>query len=630
MHRMRTPLFLLLPLALASSLSGAGKLGAPLTPPQELLGNLRKEHPRLFATSAEFEALRHQVAKNAELGRWFQAIRKDADDILRRPPSEYVIPDGKRLLATSRQVKQRVQTLGLVYRLTDEKRYAERLWQELEAAAQFKDWNPSHFLDTAEMTCAFALGYDWLFAEWTPGQRAILRGAIIEKGLNLALPVYRKGSWWAKAHHNWNQVCNGGIGLGALAVADEEPALAGEILRFAIDSIPLAMREFAPDGAWGEGPGYWAYATEYNVYFLAALRSALGSDFGLSAIPGFDLAAEFPPHFVGPTGATFNYADAGSKWGGTPQLFWLARAFDLPGPAAFQMRYATREPRALDLLWGASWMLESPRPGTAPLARHFRKADVVTMRSAWDDPKATFVGFKGGDNKFNHSNLDLGTFVLDARGRRWAIDLGADDYNLPGYFGKQRWDYYRLRAEGHNTLVINPGKGPDQDPRAAAPVTRFQSRPGASFAIADLSAAYGASGASVHRGVALLGTAVLVQDEVSPGAASGEGGIDLRWFMHTGAEIECKGASATLTQGGESLKARILCPAGATFEAVPAAPLPTSPQPAKQGVKGGKSGGAHKLSIHLPGAREVRIAVLFTPGGDDPAPPPVRSLGEWE
>ena len=33
--------------------------------------------------------------------------------------------------------------------------------------------------------------------------------------------------------------------------------------------------EYGPDGAWAEGPGYWRYATQYNVVFLAALETAL-------------------------------------------------------------------------------------------------------------------------------------------------------------------------------------------------------------------------------------------------------------------------------------------------------------------------------------------------------------------
>ena len=60
------------------------------------------------------------------------------------------------------------------------------------------------------------------------------------------------------------------------------------------------------------------------------------------------------------------------------------------------------------------------------------------MRSDWLDPSAMFVGIKAGTNRVNHSHLDLGTFVLDALGQRWAVDLGGDNYNLPGYFGNKR------------------------------------------------------------------------------------------------------------------------------------------------------------------------------------------------
>ena len=37
---------------------------------------------------------------------------------------------------------------------------------------------------------------------------------------------------------------------------------------------------------------------------------------------------------------------------------------------------------------------------------------------SWTDPRALFVGFKGGDNDAPHSDPDLGTFVLDALGDR--------------------------------------------------------------------------------------------------------------------------------------------------------------------------------------------------------------------
>jgi hypothetical protein len=598
---------------------------APLIP--GLLDTLKKEHPRLLISAQGFATLKDEIAGSERLKQWFDKLHGQAEKMLAEKPSIYELPDGVRLLMVSRRVLERVTLLALIYRLDGDRRFADRAWSELEAAANFQDWHPVHFLDTAEMTCAFAIGYDWLYDVWTPEQRTTLRHAMVEKGLKPALGVYRRADWWAVANMNWNQVCNGGIGLGALALAEDEPALAGEILNDAIKSLPLAMREFGPDGAWSEGPGYWQYATDYNVRFLAALDSALGTDFGLSKIPGFDHAGAFPIYFTGTTGEMFNYADVHpGKFGGAPQLFWLAQKFDQPSFAAFQMKYADADPKALDLVWGAAWEARKPQMGTYPLDRYFRNAEIVTMRGAWDDPQAVFIGFKAGPISASHGHLDLGSFVLDALGKRWAVDPGSDDYNLPAYFGKQRWTYYRLRAEAHNTLVINPGAGPDQNPNAKTRITRFESKPQRAFAIADLSEAYAPAADKVERGILFSNRRdVLVQDEISAPAPA-----DVRWFFHTPASIEVNadGTSATLRQGKETMFVTLLSkePA-ARFEVQKSEPLPTSPHPEKQA----SNDGVQTLTLHFTGVRQLQIVVLFSP---DPAvknsaEQKIKPLAEW-
>jgi len=233
----------------------------PAPPAAEIIARLHKEHPRLLASAEEIAALKKRIESDTKLAGWKASLEKQANDIISAAPSRYEIPDGLRLLATSRRVVDRVYTLALLYRLDGDKRYAERAWAELNAAANFTNWNTRHFLDTAEMTHGFAIGYDWLYDVWTDEQRALLRRAMIEKGLTPALELYRKHAGYTRMRHNWNQVCNGGIGMGALAIADAEPQLAGEILHDVLESLPLAMAEFAPDGAWKEGPGYWNYAT---------------------------------------------------------------------------------------------------------------------------------------------------------------------------------------------------------------------------------------------------------------------------------------------------------------------------------------------------------------------------------
>jgi hypothetical protein len=589
-------------------------------PPQnEILKTLRKEHPRLIATKADFSSLKQRIATDEALQKWRAKVQDNATKLLTAPPSKYEIPDGLRLLSTSRRVVDRMFTLGLMYQLDGDRRWTERAWKELDAAANFPDWNPRHFLDTAEMTHGFAIGYDWFYDAWTAEQRKAIRTAMVEKGLQKALNVHhnnpRPSSTWNRVHHNWNQVCNGGITSGALAIAGEEPALASELIKAGCESIQLAMNEFAPDGAWNEGPGYWNYATMYNCAMLAELDSALGTDFGLTKIPGFDECGTFPIFNTGPTGKTFNYADASDGTIRAPHLFWLAKKFNRAEYAAYQAKVASGSP--LDMVWYDKSLV---KPSAAPLDKYFRAAEVVDMRSAWDDSLALFVGFKAGDNKANHSNLDLGSFVLDALGTRWFVDLGADNYNLPGYFGKARWTYYRMRAESHNTLVLNPSLDPDQDPRAATKVIRYDSKPNRAFAIADLTPAYAPHAKEVKRGVAMLDRKrVLLQDEVLA-----ETTADLWWFAHTPAKVALDGNTATLTIGKEQLIARVLSPAGAKFEILPAAPLPASPHP--DGQKENK--GIEKLAIHLPATKETRIVVVFSPTGDS-AKPEVIPLAKW-
>ena len=584
------------------------KITIPIPPATNILARLHRSHPRLLANSEGFADLKSRVAAEPQLQAWHKQLRSEAEDILTAVPSRYEIPDGLRLLATSRRVLNRVYTLALLYRLDGERRFAARAWQELEAAAKFPDWNTRHFLDTAEMTHAFAIGYDWLYEVWTTEQRATLERAMMDKGLTPALDLYRKQRYWTRMKHNWNQVCNGGIGMGALALAEVQPQAAGEILHSALESIQLAMAEFAPDGAWKEGPGYWNYATSYNVTFLAALQTALGTDFGLSQMPAFADTGLFPIYLTGPLGRTFNYADGGDHSIRAPQMFWLARQFHQPAFAWYGRQNAA--PTALDLLWFDS-AGTGPKSLGLPLNKYFRGAEVCVLRSAWENPQALFVGFKAGDNKANHSHLDVGSFVFDALGARWAMDLGADNYNLPGYFGSQRYDYYRLRAEGQNTLVINPGPRPDQDPAAATRIIRFESAPNRAFAIADLTPAYKKHARKVWRGLALVDRRyLLVHDEIESEKPS-----EVWWFMHTPASVSIgpDGASANLKQAAAQLSAHIIWPKEAKFQILEPQPLATSPHPENQA----KNEGIRKLAIHLSGITNTRLVVLLLPISKD-------------
>lgn len=572
------------------------------------LSTLRKSHPRLFVHG--WSAVRARVARNARLREWRDALRQQAQQILQEPVSRYEIPDGLRLLATSQRVKERVYTLAMMYRLEGDVQYLQRLWQELQSAAQFPDWNPRHFLDTGEMTHAFAVAYDWLYDVWSDEQRRVIREAILQKGLEPGLRSYRGEwayGWWVKSPYNWNQVCNGGLTLGALAIGEEAEAVATEIVQSALRSLPLAMTSYAPDGAWVEGPGYWNYATSYTVVMLSALQSALGTDFGLSDSAGFDKAGMFPIHMSAPSGRVFNFADCSESPFGRSNMahfFWLAQRFGRPEYAWFGLQYARAS--APGLLWGGV-PARSPQLARMPLCMHFRGAEVVAMRTSWDDPQAIYVGFKAGLTTAPHGNLDVGSFVVEALGKRWAIDLGADDYNLPGYFGNLRWTYYRMRAEGHNTLVINPSAEPDQTLDAMTSIVRFSDAPDNAFAIADITNAYRPFARRIWRGVRLIDNqAVLLQDDIELAEPA-----TLYWFLHTRAQVtlDADGRQAELHQDGATMRIRLLQPERARLRMMDAKPLPSSPAPARQA----DNAGVRKLVLELVVRRPVRLRVLMEP-----------------
>ena len=600
---MRLSFVLLLALTLDGAATAA-EWSVPALSPDQVLKALKPGHPRLLSTGEEWDRLRRNLSSDAVLTTWDKALVEEADKLLAKPVETYRIPDGKRLLFVSRSVLDRVYTLAYAHRMRGGAKYRDRLWRELDAVCAFKDWNPSHFLDTAEMTHAVAVGYDWLHADWTPEQRARLRGAIVTLGLTPA--AGKRGTGWKTARHNWNQVCNGGIGIGALAVMEDEPALASGLVAEAVGSIQLALREYAPDGAWGEGPSYWHYATSYTVAFLAALETALGTEYRLSSAPGFDRTARFPIHLTGPSGRFFNFADCkdGGPGAHGPWFFWLARTFQDPLAAAHGEAHPGGHP--LSLLWRV------PPRVTAwdkiPTDAVFRHAEAAALRGRWGSEKALYVGLKAGDNGFNHSNLDLGSFVFEAGGERWIIDPGPDNYNLPGYFGGGRWTYYRMRAEGQNTLVLNPGSGPDQLPKAKALLGTLGQTTSGVRVKADLTSAYAPHAARVLRTWERIGDQEFqVRDEIAP-----TGSVDLWWFAHTKAAVEVAvdGRSALLTQNRLRLRVSLDdAPADFRFTVMDAKPLPSSPNPEGQA----DNAGIRKLTLHArlekPAAWTVQFAL---------------------
>lgn len=510
-------------------------------------------HPRLLVAAREWEQLAVRQADDPDLKLLVSRLLARAEKDLALPPLERKL-EGRRLLGVSREFIRRVLLWSFAYRVTGQAAHRDRARREMVQVAGFADWNPAHYLDVAEMTTGMAIGYDWLHRDIPAEERVVLRKAIVDKGIAQA----RSGHPTFRLKNNWGQVCIGGMVLGALAVADEEPDLAASILAAGRAEAFTALEAYRPDGVYPEGPSYWVYGTSYTVLLAAALRTALGKDWGLLAAPGLARSAAFYAQAIGPTGKSFNFADGGEGQELASALFFLARELKAPHLIAAK-RAMIRQNQGLGERFAPLAALWWPAdPGEGEPARRFvgqGPQPVAIWRSSWSDPRAFYFAIKGGGAAHNHAHMDAGSFVMDLDGVRWARDLGMQDYNSLESRGvdlwsmKQsspRWQVFRLASAAHNTLTIG-----DSLHNTAGMASLKDS--GADGAVIDLTPVFLPGQVQrATRTVRIEGESALLRDEIH-GARPG---TPIRWAMTTQADVAIDGRAATLRQDGRTLQVR--------------------------------------------------------------------------
>jgi hypothetical protein len=501
-------------------------------------------HPRLMLLNGEEKTIIQNIEKDKNWEKIHAIILAESENFLKEPELER-IQIGRRLLSVSREAVRRIFFLSYSYRITKELKYLKKAEREMLKIAQFKDWNPSHFLDVAEMTLGVSIGYDWLYNDLPLSSRNIIKEAILKKGIEPSLnPEYNS---WLKASHNWNQVCNAGISFGVIATQEDSPELTKTILDRAISSIKLPMEDFQPDGAYPEGYSYWDYGTSFNVLFINALQKIFNNDFDLVKSPGFLKTAAYFEHMIGTSGRSFNYSDAGEDTGLSPAMFWFASQtkkaellFIEKSYLDFPEKMASNRLLPAAMLWGASLDFEKISAPKELTWTGNGKNPVAMMRTSWIDPNAIFVGFKAGSPSVNHGHMDVGSFVLDAQSERWAMDFGMQNYNSLESKGvamwdktqnSQRWDIFRYNNLAHNTLTFDNNY---QIVEGKAEIGKTNVNENFLSVQSDLSPVYKSQINSAFRGIAIVDKSyVIIQDEIE----TLDSDQKLKWSMVTEAEV---------------------------------------------------------------------------------------------
>ncbi|KAK7038115.1 chondroitin AC/alginate lyase [Favolaschia claudopus] len=619
--------------------------------------SVRPDRPRLIAPNYKWQALPNLIANDPYLKSWNDTIFGNATFYKSQPPVVYFNDGDSGILDNSRDVKRRIKTFAYAYRMTNDSSWVDRTWEELQNAAGNGDtkfgpdddkWNSGHFLDTAEMSAAFGIAYDWLYDMWTADQKSQIRSTLIKYGLQPGVTqVTTSAGWWRNnITGNWNCVCNSGLTMASLAIlGDDDSGIAEQLLKTTVDNArDNCANAVSSDGTWAETANYWYFGTTGHAEMAASLLSATGSHYGLmDANKNFYKTGDYHMYVSGQT-SLFNYGDHGpNKYSTTANsVIFYSAFYNQPQYALFQRdQYDAAEP------WSMFWY----QPNIAgafwdgkPLDHFFDSGSDQwgSMRSTWTDINGLYVAMKAGQNLYHqtHNDLDVGDFVLDALGTRWAGELGSANYRSPGYFTSaaqdgQRWKYYRKMTEGQNTILVNKA---NQDLNAA-PTIKFGTsnttqgpttvleveQDSTAFFTTDMTSAY-FDASSVKRGIRLLNgrKQVLLQDEVT--ASQG-----VQWRMHTNAtvSVDSSKTSATLSLDGKTMKVQMLNPPnGAAFTTSDAKRFdsdPTPPEPDQENP------GVTVLIIDLP-AGTYNLQVLFNPqwpGSVNYVTPPSVNLDQW-
>ncbi len=575
------------------------------------------DHPRLILRSDDRATLLDRIKGDSAVARLHRDVMARAERLFDTEPSIRQ-KRGRRLLHVSRQVMERVFNFAYAWMVTGDRDYAARAEEEMLAAAAFEDWNPSHFLDVAEMTAALAIGYDWLYDVLSEQSRDKIRLAIIEKGLQGA--ESERQMWFYRSGNNWNQVCNCGLVLGALAVAEHCPALAKEIVDKAVATNPTAQAGYAPDGVYPEGFGYWSYGTWFEVVMIEAMRTALGDSAGMERAEGFLESARFMNFMASPTGSVFSFSDTGLRKDVNPLLFWFASESGDRSLAWLErqdllhnekLRIMERRLLPIGVLFAARCDMSQ----VAPIAAKWWCGDgnqpICIYRGGWESRSDAYLAVKGGSASLSHAHMDAGSFVYELDGVRWSADLGMQDYHSLEKEGitlwkmnqeSQRWGIFRLSAASHSTLTVDDGR---HCVKGHAKITD------------TYDGADGIYGAKVDMGDVLFDIDRATRDirfdeksrslSVEDCVTAGEGGHTLRWTMTTTADAEIVGRNTiVLTRDGRRMLLRVACQRKTTPFVLPNTP-PNSYDAENKGTC--RAG----FTVKLPARRPVTLKVVLQP-----------------
>ncbi|PCJ62105.1 MAG: hypothetical protein COA79_05300 [Planctomycetota bacterium] len=576
---------------------------------------LSRTHPRLIIKRKLIDQLKSKFGQSELLTELILGNNSNSDEYINEKPPVYIFVKNK-FNTNTNTMCNRILSLTVSYLLTKKKEYLKRAILEMKAIGKLSTWNSKHRHDYGRLVMSFSLCYDWLFNSLSKKNKETFRQVINKKCILEGIKYYKENSTRLKDEkYYFHATPHYALLISSLVIGSKNNKNAITLYKNALKYLKKSQKEYEINGSFYAGHLYWAIQTFQIILAAESLKSALGHTGKLISHKGFSNTPKFILYNYSNTNLHFNYADA--QFNNPSKAFWILYWFsktqknddyitlanDLLNIHTSNISKQISKLSPLSILF---FHEAATHPKIKlPLDKIFRgKTQIAIFRSEWRNPNAIWLGMKAGKINLTYSQMDIGSFELDADGERWAIDLGKEQKHSSkiNYWDRKpngsRWKYYRTSSKSHNTLTF---KNSLQNANGEGKFTNFVSTSKNAYAIIDMKSTYKGQASRVNRGFAFLNRKrVLIQDEIENAFS------EVRWAFITPASVELDGNKAVLIKNDKKMYVEVLSPKNINFKKLSTAVYLDKNQM--------KNTGKTMVAFTIPKQKNITIKVLFTPG----------------
>lgn len=433
------------------------------------LSGMAQKRSYLLHTDANIARLKEQIKTNGEEKESWEKQLQKAEDLLKR----------------DRNRASDLQELGLVYRMTNDPRFGERIKEILLQEIQRTTWEGRELLQrnppwkgglgTAHACFYVAIGFDCAYEYLSPSERKQIAKGIVRLGIKPAMDDWLNAD--SNIHtfdtmgHNWWSGCVDMAGFAALAVINEISEAKGwvqEISEYSVEWFNYAGSvlqnkpvSFDRNGGFYESINYANFGFSQYLLFRLAHKNVLPK-VKLPEIPQMEPMADFfiqTTYYTKEAPMTVNFGDGNTHRNGNACVLLLWNLGMQKDRYAWYLKQTNHgdDKEALTIGTATGLILNPDLDNLKkdyvpelPTTQLYPDMGWGMLRNSWKND-ASFLAVKSGFS-WNHSHADAGSYILFHKGKNLIMDSGHSGYSSPLY------TQYDCQSIAHNVVLFN-GEG---------------------------------------------------------------------------------------------------------------------------------------------------------------------------